>query len=442
MFAHTVVLVVYLLQLSLAQYALQEDYSGANFLSGFSFFTEADPTEGYVDYVDGTSSGLFSQSGGTVRLSVDSENVATGRGRKSVRLTSKASYNHALIVIDIGHMPANICGVWPAFWSTGPDWPSNGEIDIIEGVNLQSTNKITLHTDPGCTINGKDCQGSSGCSVDSGIYGDRINSAGGATYALEWTSEGMSIWGWSGNGAPSDALGNAPDPSGWGTPTASFPSGSGCDVDTFFNDQQIIFDTTFCGVWAGTVWADDPECSSLAPTCEEYVQNNPEAFADAYWTINALKVYTNGDGSTSSGSVSGSTGNTGNTANTGDTLEDSSDEPPAQDENEDEEGDVVSVASVRPPSTRVAPVANPEPTGRTGGGRTWGGGSGRGDGWVEGGGRGRGGRGAVRKGKRKLRVRGRHMRHLIVETSSRDDGHGQSVILDSAVAALGEKLEA
>ncbi|KAL8860999.1 MAG: hypothetical protein Q9178_002512 [Gyalolechia marmorata] len=80
-------------------------------------------------------------------------------------------------------------------WSTGPDWPSNGEIDIIEGVNLQTTNKLTLHSDPGCTINGKDCQGGTGCSVDSGIYGDSINSAGGAIYALEWTSEGMSIWG-------------------------------------------------------------------------------------------------------------------------------------------------------------------------------------------------------------------------------------------------------
>ncbi|KAI4276860.1 MAG: hypothetical protein LQ337_002207 [Flavoplaca oasis] len=320
MYAQAVILVVYLLRLSLAQYALQEDYSGANFLSGFSFFTEADPTEGYFNYVDGTSSGLFSQSGDTVRLSVDSENVATGRGRKSVRLTSKAFYNHALIVIDVAHMPANIWGVWPAFWSTGQDWPSNGEIDIIEGVNLQSTNKITLHTDPGCTINGKDCQGSTGCSVDSGVYGDRINSEGGATYALEWTSEGMSIWGWSGDGAPSDVLGNTPDPSGWGTPTASFPSGSGCDVDTFFNNQQIIFDTTFCGVWAGTVWADDPKRSSLAPTCEEYVKNNPKAFADAYWTINALKVYSNGDGSTSSGAVSGATGNTGNTANIEDTV--------------------------------------------------------------------------------------------------------------------------
>lgn len=80
-------------------------------------------------------------------------------------------------------------------WLTGPSWPLNGEIDIVEGVNLQSTNKITLHSDPGCIIKGKDCQGSQGCSIDAGPYGSGINSAGGATYALEWTSSGMSIWG-------------------------------------------------------------------------------------------------------------------------------------------------------------------------------------------------------------------------------------------------------
>ncbi|KAL8653596.1 MAG: hypothetical protein Q9226_003790 [Calogaya cf. arnoldii] len=398
MLSLTFTLATCLASLAFAQYILQDDYSGSRFLNGFSFFTEADPTEGYVDYVDGTGSGLFSQSGGTVRLSVDSENVASGRGRKSVRLTSKASYNHALIVIDVGHMPANICGVWPAFWSTGPSWPSNGEIDILEGVNLQSTNKITLHSDPGCSINGKDCQGSTGCSVDSGVYGDGINSAGGATYALEWTSEGMSVWGWTGSSAPSDALGNAPDPSGWGTPTASFPSGSGCDVDTFFKDQQIVFDTTFCGVWAGEVWTTDPQCSSLAPTCQEYVQNNPEVFTDAYWSINALKVYTNGDGSTSSGSTSGSTGdtaNTGNTANTANTGTTSEEDPVDEAPSQGQADGVASVEPAQPPSTIVNAPAAPIPTGQTGNGRTWG--TGRGD--RSGGGRGAGGRGgrAVRK---------------------------------------------
>ncbi|KAL8662680.1 MAG: hypothetical protein Q9168_008217 [Polycauliona sp. 1 TL-2023] len=436
MLSLSIIIVAFLAQTSFAQYTLKDDYSGAKFLNGFSFFTEADPTDGYVDYVDGTSSGLFSQSGGIVKLSVDSKSVASGRGRKSVRLTSKASYNHALIVIDVGHMPANICGVWPAFWSTGPSWPSNGEIDIIEGVNLQSTNKMTMHTDPGCTINGKDCQGTQGCSVDSGVFGDGINSAGGATFALEWTSEGMSIWSWSGSGAPSDALGNAPDPSGWGTPTANFQSGSGCDVDKFFSDQNIVFDTTFCGVWAGKVWADDPQCSSLAPTCQEYVQKNPKAFADAYWTINALKVYTNGDGSIASGAIAGSTANTGNTGSVGDAVEENTKEKAPVQEPASQAGGTQSPSTIRRPAaipTSVdAPAANPIPTEAAGGGRKWGGGRG-------GGGGGRSGRAAVKKEKRKLRIRGRHMKHLIIETSNLDDG--QSVILNSAVPALGEELK-
>ncbi|KAL8804459.1 MAG: hypothetical protein Q9182_002564 [Xanthomendoza sp. 2 TL-2023] len=279
---------------------------------------------------------------------------------------------------------------------------------------------MTLHTDPGCSINGKDCQGSQGCSVDSGPYANNINSAGGATYALEWTSEGMNIWGWSGGRAPSDATGNSPDPSGWGSPTGSFPSGSGCNVDTFFKNQQIVFDTTFCGVWAGQVWATDPQCSGLAPTCQEYVQNNPKAFTDAYWTINSLKVYTNGDGSSSSGSTTGMTGTTG---------EQVPQQQPA--------GSQTSRASVVPvASTSVAPAAgNPTATTPAGGGGRFGGGA---RGSTRGGG-GRSGRPA-KMAKRKLRVRGRHMKHLIIETSARDDEQGQSVVLEAGVPALGEEL--
>lgn len=36
-------------------------------------------------------------------------------------------------------------------WMYGPNWPASGEIDIIEGVNLNTHNSITLHTSPGCS---------------------------------------------------------------------------------------------------------------------------------------------------------------------------------------------------------------------------------------------------------------------------------------------------
>ena len=52
-----------------------------------------------------------------------------------------------------------------------------------------------------------------------------------------------------------------------------------------------VFDTTFCGDWAGVVWSSSAQCAALASTCNDYVQNNPGAFADMYWLINGLKVY-------------------------------------------------------------------------------------------------------------------------------------------------------
>ena len=42
--------------------------------------------------------------------------------------------------------------------------------------------------------------------------------------------------------------------------------------------------------WAGNTWAVSG-CASRAPTCNDYVRDNPRAFRNAYWTINSLKVY-------------------------------------------------------------------------------------------------------------------------------------------------------
>lgn len=49
-------------------------------------------------------------------MGVDFKNVASGRGRSSVRLTSNKAYDSGLIIADIEHMPGGICGTWPALY--------------------------------------------------------------------------------------------------------------------------------------------------------------------------------------------------------------------------------------------------------------------------------------------------------------------------------------
>ena len=109
---------------------------------------------------------------------------------------------------------------------------------------------------------------------------------------MEWTSDHINIYFFPHSNAPADISGTAPDPTTWGTPTASFVGGSTCDIDANFQNNNIVLDTTFCGSWAGTAWSSDPVCGPKAATCQDYVQNNPTAFTEAYWTINSLKVYT------------------------------------------------------------------------------------------------------------------------------------------------------
>lgn len=106
---------------------------------------DSDPTQGYVNYVDQLAAyncGLISIDKKQIYIGVDSTNIASGRGRDSVRLASTASYNHGLFMLDVEHMPGSICGTWPALyvrspvnpgllridrsqsWLVGPDWVS------------------------------------------------------------------------------------------------------------------------------------------------------------------------------------------------------------------------------------------------------------------------------------------------------------------------------
>lgn len=111
---------------------------------------------------------------------------------------------------------------------------------------------------------------------------------GGGIYATEWTGSAISIWFFPSNAVPGDISSGNPNPASWGAPTARF-AGS-CDINSHFNDLQIVFDITFCGDWAGSVW-NSSSCASRGGSCVDYVQNNPTVFQETYWRVRSLKVY-------------------------------------------------------------------------------------------------------------------------------------------------------
>ncbi|OIW34780.1 glycoside hydrolase family 16 protein [Coniochaeta ligniaria NRRL 30616] len=297
-----------------AQYTQIDQYDDSNFFNKVDFFSGPDPTNGFVKYVDAAtadSGGLAGFTQGGVYLGVDNKNPTTA-GRASTRVTTKTAYTKGLFIADIAHMPAGTgeggsCGLWPAFWMFGPNWPASGEIDIIEGVNNQSSNAVTLHTSPGCTMTNTgavastklvhdDCQGNQGCGQQtsaSNNYGSGFNAAGGGVYALEWTSDHISVWFFARSDpmvARLNATGVVPDPTTFGQPIARFV-GNSCNFDDHFMNNNLVFNIDYCGDWAGQVWSQDPTCSQLAPTCSQYVAEHPEAFIEAYWLINSIKVY-------------------------------------------------------------------------------------------------------------------------------------------------------
>jgi len=266
----------------------------------------------YVNYLPAdaaVSAGLIQNRNGQLYLGVDSSTVLdpnSGIGRKSVRISTNKSYNSGTLVIgDFAHIPGNICGIWPSFWMVGPVWPQDGEIDIMEGVNQMSQNQMTIHTQPGCvpsvgaggqsgaiTANA-DC-GAGGGAVGCGVFntnpagwGSAFNAAGGGVYAMEWTGSAIQIWYWPQGQVPDDIESGAPYPESWGQPVANWV---GCNFGALMDNMNIIINTSFCGNWAGAVWGAS-SCSSLASQCYQYVAANPQAYSEAYWLINSIKVY-------------------------------------------------------------------------------------------------------------------------------------------------------
>ncbi|KAL6703448.1 nicotinate-nucleotide diphosphorylase (carboxylating) [Coniothyrium glycines] len=347
-------------------YTLTDDLSYTNFFPAFSFYSGPDPTKGFVQYQNHTaaiSQNLVGHLEDTksIFLGVD-YTTSSPTGRSSVRLESTKTWNRGLLIADILHMPSSQCGSWPAFWllSGTAEWPVGGEIDILEGVNDYETNAVTLHTSTGCVVDNTTVAGGAGqadgvgpaplftgdmttancdvkapnqganvgCSIHapaslSGVqmggdadakavklasYGTPFNEAGGGVYAMEWTDSSITVWFFS-HADPNTALlfpsfpsnSTVPDPSQWPSPLAHF-SGNGCDFAQRFKDMKIIFDTTFCGEWAGREWEKGGcKAKTGVDTCEKFVEENPEAFTEAFWEVRGLKWYQKGEGKAKGG---------------------------------------------------------------------------------------------------------------------------------------------
>jgi hypothetical protein len=269
-----------LISSSVAQLYVNPDiYDTTNFFSKFNFASGDDPTHGYVDYqtqAGAVTNNLISTGASSVKFGADFSKVASGRGRMSVRLEGKTTYTHGLFIADIKHMPQSACGAWPSFWTLGPSWPTNGEIDILENVNFQTTNQYALHTGGGSqgacnvkaapqngTLLGTGCavydpsgaySNPTGCAITSGAsgtsFGDGFNNIGGGVIAMQWTSAYIKIWFFPRNNIPSSlqSASSSPDICQFGRPDATY-QGDGCSFDSNFAQQQIVFTNTFCGDW-------------------------------------------------------------------------------------------------------------------------------------------------------------------------------------------------
>jgi hypothetical protein len=252
--------------------------AGTGFFDNFDYFTGYDPTAGFVHYVPADTANSVqynltyaSSTSAVLRVdtTVDADTVPNAStGRFSVRISSKKQYSSGLFIFDIKHTPIG-CATWPALWlADETNWPLNGEIDVMEAVNVVSSadNQMTLHTSKGCSMGVKrketgkslstNCLNSTndnaGCGVSAGdgSFGEHYNSVGGGAIALELREAGIRMWQWVRASIPSDVTSGSPDPSTWNEATADFPS-TDCNIGNHFRNQSIIADIDLCGSWAG-----------------------------------------------------------------------------------------------------------------------------------------------------------------------------------------------
>ncbi len=328
----------------------------------FTTFPHNDPTQGDVIYdrvkwVNDDMIRLSEYDGlyGFIKKRNDS------LGFDSFRFTSKPYYNlnddvHKILFVFKGKFPSEKA-VWPAWWLNGSrqdewlykensnsvsdeslnnysgigqfyntpspvnctDWPSAGEVDIIETINGDNIIHNTIHTcpqmcesewnDDGIIIN---CANATATDPNSGCSGKsyQVSSPEG-TFACLWENNSISYYYWEPQtdvryiGGP---LSNSPQPEMWGKTNLKnqvrlletsdvcndvIHKDWQCETCSGFNkcefkNLKMIFNITLCGIWAGKKF--DTTDSSLN-NCKAYILNEgKDAIDNQYIKIEYVSV--------------------------------------------------------------------------------------------------------------------------------------------------------
>jgi hypothetical protein len=314
-------------------YSMVKEYYGSSFFDAWTFYNYYDNlTNGDVTYVSAQNASAYQLAyvdTTTNHAIIKVDNTSTvvyDNKRNSVRISSTDSFAvGSLWVADLYHTPYG-CSVWPAWWSQAAIWPQGGEIDTFEGINTNTQNQMSLHTETGCTAIGQNqtstLVASTNCSYaaneDQGCivtdpstnsYGAGFASSGGGAFVTEMASTGINIWFFPRSEIPSSLSSNAStiDTSTFGIPVGNWPS-TGCNISQFFEPQNLIFDITLCGDWAdGASW--NSTCSGIC--YNNWVMGNGTDYDNAYFEVSYVRVFsTEGTNTVVSSTTAGSPAST------------------------------------------------------------------------------------------------------------------------------------
>ncbi|KIP06882.1 glycoside hydrolase family 16 protein [Phlebiopsis gigantea 11061_1 CR5-6] len=314
-----------------AQLNLIKEYAGSSFFDDWDFYGHWDDLNNgniiYVNQSDSASLAYVTPSGNAVIKIDNTTTVPNNDPRNSVRITTKDFFEIGTIwIMDVVHAPYG-CSVWPSIWTKGTLWPEEGEIDIIEGVNLMTYNQMALHTGVDCTmpLDNTDqtgtallsnCNTTSGCTVKENTpnnYGAAFAQNGGGVWALQFDVSGIFIWFWQRGNVPASVTAAITsldaDTSSWGKPSASWASSSSCNIAQHFQAQQMVMDITACGDWAGVPSIYGSTCGNTT-TNACYLNNvvgNGANYDTAYFEVASIRAFS-ANAATSNATSSGSAG--------------------------------------------------------------------------------------------------------------------------------------